>query len=152
VAERLDPRRLEAWRSLLIAHRRLLDRLEDDLRAGHGLSISEYEVLMLLGQAAGGRCRMGELAGHLLVSPGGVTRLADRLEGAGLLRREPCPTDRRSIELVLTAEGRRRLRAAARDHLRGVARHFGAHLTDDDADALARILGPMAAPPAVPAG
>ncbi len=145
VADRLDTRRLEAWRALLGAHRRVLDRLEDELRAGHDLTIAEYEVLMHLGQAEAGRCRMGELARHLLVTPGGVTRIADRLEADGLLRREPSPTDRRSIELVLTGEGRRRLRAAARDHLRGVAEHFGAHVSDREADSLARILGRLAA-------
>ncbi|MGH8991324.1 MAG: MarR family winged helix-turn-helix transcriptional regulator [Acidimicrobiia bacterium] len=142
---RLDDRHLEAWRALLTAHRRILDRLEHELRTDHGLSLSEYEVLMLLGQAEGNRCRMGELARHLLVTPGGVTRLADRLESAGLLCRRPCPTDRRSIELVLTPEGRRRLRAAGPDHLRGVARYFGVHLSDDEADSLTRLLGRVAA-------
>ncbi len=95
---------------------------------------------MTLGQAEGGRLRMGELARRLLVTAGGVTRLADRLEEAGLLCRQPCPGDRRSIELVLTPQGRRRLRAAAREHLRGIDEHFARHLSDDEADTLACLL------------
>ena len=128
----------------MLAQRRVLERLEGELRAGHDLTLSEYEVLMNLGQAEGGRLRMGELARRLLVTAGGVTRLADRLEEAGLLCREPCPDDRRSIELVLTPEGRRRLRAAARDHLRGIDEHFARHLSDDESDTLAGLLARVA--------
>jgi DNA-binding MarR family transcriptional regulator len=84
---------------------------------------------------------MGELAGSLLLTPSGVTRLVDRMEAEGLVQRQQCPSDRRGWHAVITTAGRARLRSAAPVHMRGVERHFGRHLTDQEADVLADVLG-----------
>jgi len=66
---------------------------------------------------------------------------------AGLVRREACPTDRRSMYATLTAKGKRALAQARPVHLRGVAEHFGRHLSDDEAKTLTAALGRMVASP-----
>ncbi|TML38127.1 MAG: MarR family transcriptional regulator [Actinobacteria bacterium] len=99
---------MDAWQALLLAQRALLDRLEDDLRREHGLPLSSYEVLLFLSRAPGRRLRMHELAESVLLTPSGITRLVDRLEGEGLVSRESCPTDRRGSFVVLTEAGRAR--------------------------------------------
>ncbi|MFN2556755.1 MAG: MarR family winged helix-turn-helix transcriptional regulator [Nitriliruptorales bacterium] len=127
---------MEAWKALLETQRALLDRLGDELRDEHGLPLNWYDVLVQLGRAPGRRLRMNELAAAVLLTPSGLTRLVDRLERADLVRRERCPTDRRAAEVVLTDEGRERLRGASPTHLRGIERHFAQHLSDDEAETL----------------
>ena len=144
MASKPDGRRLDAWQALLLAQRALLDRLEDDLRREHGLPLSSYEVLLFLSRAPGRRLRMHELAESVLLTPSGITRLVDRLEGEGLVSRESCPTDRRGSFVVLTEAGRARLRQAGPTHLRGIQEHFGRHLTDAEAETLACALSRLA--------
>jgi DNA-binding MarR family transcriptional regulator len=141
MAAKLDERRLGAWRALLASHAALVGRLGEELQEEKGLPLPWYEVLLWLGQAPEGRMRMGELADSLLLTPSGVTRLVDRMESEGLVQRQQCPSDRRGWNAVITPAGRTRLRAAAPVHLRGVEQHFGRHLSDDEADLLADILG-----------
>jgi len=141
VAEKLDERRLAAWRALLASHAALVGRLGEELQEEKGLPLPWYEVLLWLGQAPDGRMRMGELADSLLLTPSGVTRLVDRMEADGLVQRQQCPSDRRGWNAVITAAGRARLRAAAPVHLRGVERHFGRHISDEEADLIADVLG-----------
>ncbi|MBV8979703.1 MAG: MarR family transcriptional regulator [Acidimicrobiia bacterium] len=140
MAEKLDERRTAAWRAFLASHAALVGRLGEELQEEKGLPLPWYEVLLWLGQAPEGRLRMGELAGSLLLTPSGVTRLVDRMEADGLVKREQCPSDRRGWNAVITAAGRSRLRSAAPVHLRGIEQHFGRHLSDDEADVLADVL------------
>src|SRR5436305_12544159 len=133
VAEKLDDRRLAAWRALLASHAALIGRLGEELQEEKGLPLPWYEVLLWLGQAPDGRMRMGELADSLLLTPSGVTRLVDRMESDGLVARQRCPSDRRGWHAVITPAGRARLRAAAPVHLRGIQRHFASHLSDEQA-------------------
>jgi DNA-binding MarR family transcriptional regulator len=140
VAEKLDERRLAAWRALLASHAALVSRLGEELQDEKGLPLPWYEVLLWLNQAPDGRMRMGELAESLLLTPSGVTRLVDRMEADGLVQRQQCPSDRRGWNAVITAAGRSRLRSAAPVHLRGVERHFGRHLSDEEAELMADVL------------
>ncbi len=141
----LTEQQLAAWTGFLKAQRRVLDQLERELRAEHDISLSEYEVLLHLGRAPANRLRMGELAARVLVTPSGLTRLADRMIKGGLIARESCPSDRRGYFLALTPSGRARFKAARPTHLRGVQQHFVRHLGADGAAvaaALDRIANP----------
>ncbi len=122
--DRLDERELGAWRGLLRAHAALTRALDAELTAAHGLSLSSYEVLLLLADAPAGRMRMAELADSALLSRSGLTRLVDRLERSGLIRREPCPSDLRGAHAVITEPGRDLFGSARRTHLAGVRRRF----------------------------
>jgi DNA-binding MarR family transcriptional regulator len=75
----------------------------------------------------------------VLLSPSGVTRLADRLVAEGLVIKRRCAEDRRGSWAAITGAGLERLHAARRTHLAGVRRLFLAPLTDGDQDALAQI-------------
>ena len=118
-----DPR-LAPWRAFLLAHARVVRRLDEELRAEHDLSVAEYDALLNIAEAPGRRLRMRRLADQVVLSKSGVTRLIDRLVADGLVERSSCTTDARGAEAVLTEAGLRRLRAASRTHLRGIADHF----------------------------
>ena len=101
---------LEAWQALLNAHAVVVSRAEAALAAAGLPPLAWYDVLWSVRSAPNERRRMGDLAGHVTISRGGLTRLVDRIEAAGLLRREACATDRRGYDAVLTPEGRAMLR------------------------------------------
>jgi DNA-binding MarR family transcriptional regulator len=83
---------------------------------------------------------MKDLAASIVLSKSGLTRVVDRMVGAGLLTRESCPSDRRGYEAVLTPEGERAFEEAYPVHLEGIRRHFSSHLSDEEAQALAKSL------------
>lgn len=141
MAGKPDDRRLDAWRALLATHAALVDRLSEELEEERDLPLPWYEVLLFLNLAPDGRLRMGELAGSLLLTPSGITRLIDRMEDKGLVQRQQCPSDRRGWHAVITPAGRSQLKVAAPVHRRGIEEHFGRHLSDEEADVLADTLG-----------
>jgi DNA-binding MarR family transcriptional regulator len=123
-AHTLTPAELAVWRDFLRAHAAVTRALEEELEAARDLPLSWYDVLVQLVEAPGRRLRMAELAGRVLLSRSGLTRLVDRLVRAGLVTREPCPDDARGTFSVLTDLGYERLRDAAGVHLSGVQRHM----------------------------
>jgi DNA-binding MarR family transcriptional regulator len=139
----LDEGQQAAWVAFLRAQRRILEQLEAELRTEHELSLSEFEVLLHLSGAPRTSLRMKELAANVLLTPSGLTRLADRMVRQGLIAREQCPNDRRGYFLTLTPAGQARFDAAAPTHFRGVEEHFARHL-GDDAGAVAGALGRIA--------
>ncbi len=138
---RPDDLHLAAWRSLLEAHAAVTDLLERELEQERGLALSKFEVLLQLADAPDGRMRMLELAESVLLSKSGLSRLIDRMEDAGLVRRERCPSDRRGAFAVITEEGMGILGRAAPVHLRGIQQHFARHLDDEEVRVLAKLLG-----------
>jgi DNA-binding MarR family transcriptional regulator len=118
-----------AWGGFLRVRAKIVRKLDAELRQAHGLPLSSYEVLLHLSWAPGHRMRMGELAESVLLTLSGVTRLVGRLEREGLVRREPCPEDRRGAYAILTAVGVDRLGEAHPTHLSGVHRLFLEHFS-----------------------
>jgi len=137
--ELLDRAELGAWRGLLRVHSRMTKALDAELIADHGISLSSYEVLLFLADAPDGQLRMSELADGVLLSRSGLTRLVDRMERDGLLRRERCEDDARGFNALITAEGRELFQSARRTHLDGVRELFLSHLSDDELRTLARL-------------
>jgi DNA-binding MarR family transcriptional regulator len=135
------PTKMAAWRAFLEAHARILEVLARELREEESLPLAWYDVLVQLQEAPDGRLRMQELAEAVLLSKSGLTRLVDRMERMGLVRRAACPDDRRGILAELTEAGLDTLRRTSSTHLRGVEEHFASHLTDEEAAVLARLLG-----------
>ncbi len=113
-----------AWRGLVRSTTSLLAVLDNELQAGHGLSLGDYEVLVHLSDAPDHAIRMSDLAGLLHLSPSGITRRIDGLVKNGLVERRKCPADRRGSNAVLTPLGLKTLRTAAPTHVRGVREHF----------------------------
>lgn len=123
-APTLDPATLSAWQAFLRAHARLTRLMERELVDGQGLPLGEYDVLVQLQAAPEGRLRMSQLAVQVLLSRSGLTRLVERMEAAGMVQREVCPSDARGAFAVITDGGRQRLARASVTHLRSVQRHF----------------------------
>ena len=83
---------------------------------------------------------MSELAERILHSKSGFTRVVDRMEQAGLVRRVRPEHDRRTILIVLTDHGTATMQNARRYHRDGIERHFSQHLTDNEIKTLTRAL------------
>ena len=128
----LDQEELAAWRGLLRAHAEAVRELDAELASEHDMPLSSYEVLLFLNDSEDGRIRMSELADSALLSRSGMTRLVDRLERQGLLRRERCESDARGWFAEITPEGRRAFAAARKTHLDGVRRVFLSHFSRDE--------------------
>ena len=144
VAGNLEQGHAAAWRALITSNALVLEKIERALVEAGLPPLSWYDVLLELSGAPDGRLRMSELARAVVLSRSGLTRLVDRLEGAGLLGREPDPTDRRGSYAVITAEGRTMLRRMWPVYAAGIAEHFGRHLTDEEARVIASALGRVA--------
>ena len=124
--------RIGIWRTFLLAHASLMGTLEAELQDARKMPLVWYDVLLQLVEAPGRRLRMAELADRLLMSRSGLTRMVDRLQAEGWVRREPSPDDARGMYTVLTRAGFDALREAAPVHLAGVRDHFLVHFTDDE--------------------
>ncbi|NRQ35599.1 MarR family transcriptional regulator [Nonomuraea sp. NN258] len=103
---------------------RIARHLETELLLTHGLPLASYEVLVQLAEAPDRRLRMNDLAGRVLLSRSGLTRLIDRLQRDGLVSREACPSDARGLYAVLTDRGADRLAEANPTYLRGIKSQF----------------------------
>src|SRR4051812_19672806 len=97
----------------------------------HRVSPVEFEVLMRLARSPRNRLRMTDLAGQTSLSTSGVTRVVDRMDRGGLIRREACPTDRRSSYAVITEAGLARLDEILPGHLELVQKWFIDQLSPD---------------------
>jgi DNA-binding MarR family transcriptional regulator len=117
----------------------VLDVLETELQRERDLPLSWYDVLLHLSEAPGRRLRMQQLAARLVITQGGVTRLIQRMQAAGLVTRAACESDGRGTYAVLTNHGHKVLRAAV--HLRGVQEHFLAHLEAHEVEVLRVAMG-----------
>jgi DNA-binding MarR family transcriptional regulator len=130
---------LIAWRVFLETAFALTDILDTELQAERGISLAWYDALVHLEEAPAG-CGMTELANRILASKSGLTRVIDRMEAAGLVRRERPPEDRRVVKVLITPAGLETLRAARVVHRRGIQEHFLAHLDGADLKALTAAL------------
>jgi DNA-binding MarR family transcriptional regulator len=117
---------------MLRAHAELVRELDAELAREHDMPLSSYEVLLFLNDSSEGRMRMSELADSVLLSRSGLTRLVDRLERQGLLRRERCESDARGFFAEITPEGRRAFAVARKTHLDGVRRLFLSRFSRDE--------------------
>jgi DNA-binding MarR family transcriptional regulator len=129
---------LAAWRVFLECAFALIDILDAELQDERGLTLRWYDVLVQL-EEAGGSCRMTDLAGRILASKSGLTRVVDRMEEAGLVQRERPRDDRRVILVAITPAGLEALEAARAVHRRGIDEHFVQQLSERDVAALERM-------------
>ena len=134
----LNPREMKAWRSYIIASRRLLDALDVDLDQ-HDLSMADYEVLALLSDAPSRKMRMSELAELAMVSKSRLSHRMKVMEKAGWVKREDCPDDKRGYFAVMTDKGFKAIAKAAPDHVESVRNRLLDHLTVKDQEEITRI-------------
>jgi len=118
----LDAGQQRAWRAWLDAHAHLSARLNRELQAGSGLSLSDYDVLVHLTDVPDGRLRSFELAEGLQWEKSRVSRQVARMAERGLVAKETAPEDGRGAYVTLTRAGRRAIEDAAPAHVELVRR------------------------------
>ena len=116
------------WRAYFESSLLLETRLDHDLRSTSGLSLIDYNVLLLLAEAEGHRLRMGELASQMVFSASRATYQVKSMEKRGLVLRQTAADDGRGSEAVLTATGMEALRDASPKHARTVEALFTDHV------------------------
>jgi DNA-binding MarR family transcriptional regulator len=137
------PAAVRAWTRLLRAYASTTRILSTDLQAEHGLTLNDYEALLILSHAEGRRLKRVELARGLLLTPSGVTRLLEGLEAAGLVERATCDSDLRVTYAQLTDAGAERLEAASCSHVGSIRALLEEHLSESEIDELAIALGKL---------
>jgi DNA-binding MarR family transcriptional regulator len=137
---------LDAWRAVLNAHTSVVARAEEALAAADLPPLAWYDVLWTIRRASKRRIRMAELASSLTISRGGLTKLADRLETAGLIRREPADTDGRGFYAVLTTEGNTLLRRMWPVYSRALREAFVSAISNEEARLIAAALSRVDVP------
>jgi DNA-binding MarR family transcriptional regulator len=123
MARRDDDALAAEWHQLMGRYQRLMCALDREL-AVHDLSASEFEVLQQLHGADGCSLRMTALGESAHLSQSALSRLVSRLERDGLVTRNACEQDRRSLYVALTDAGRARY-SEARPTQRKVLREEG---------------------------
>jgi DNA-binding MarR family transcriptional regulator len=132
---------LHAWIRFLRAHAALTRELSARLEADHGMTLSDYDVLVQLYYAPERALRRVDLARTVLLSASGITRLLDGLEREGWVAKKPCASDARVTYAALTAEGVRRLEAAQETHLADLDELFSRMFDEEERIQLAELLG-----------
>ena len=130
-----------AWLSFLQAHATVIRELNAELVAEHGLTLNDYEVLLRLAWEPDRRLRRVDLAGRVLLTASGITRLLEGLERQGFVRKASCASDGRVVYAELTDEGYRKLRTASRTHLDGIDRLYESRFEPEELETLAELLG-----------
>lgn len=135
-----DAARMDAWRAVVTSHAAVTERVQRALVAADLPPLSWFELLWAVKRSPTGRPRMSELAEWLTLSRGGITKLVDRLQGAGYLERVSCAEDRRSLRAALTPAGERMLEEMREVYETELARHLST-LSADEAVLVASALG-----------
>jgi DNA-binding MarR family transcriptional regulator len=131
---------LSAWRGVLNMYAAVVGAVEEALAEAGLPPLAWYDVLWAIRRAPRRRIRMAELAASLTVSRGGLTKLADRLEEAGLIRREPAEDDGRGLYAVLTAPGEQMLKRMWPVYARVLRKMFVAPIREDEAVVISEAL------------
>lgn len=129
-----------AFVALLRAHAAATRHLNQQLLGDHGLTISDYEVLLRLSRSPDRRMRRVDLAAEVLLTASGVTRLLDGLERSGYVERGACDSDRRVVYAVLTDAGAEKLAAASSSHLAQIDELFTSRLDGAELERLTALL------------
>ena len=122
----------------------LMDRLDDDLRADFGISLTEYEILVRLSERPERSMRMAQLADALAHSRSRVTHTVARMEAAGWVARSTTPEDGRGIMATMTDAGLDLIQRAAPRHVEGVRAYLVDGVDPADFLALGRVMDSVA--------
>jgi DNA-binding MarR family transcriptional regulator len=129
-----------AWALLLTAQAVLVQKIEEQLAKAGLPPLAWYDVLWGLERSAQQRQRMSDLAERVVLSRSNLTRLVDRLEEAGLVRRERSEEDRRGAYAVLTESGKALRKKMWPVYQNSIRELFEAHLSEEDAESLSAVL------------
>jgi DNA-binding MarR family transcriptional regulator len=132
---------LVAWVRFLRAHAAITRQLSARLEAAHGLTLSDYDVLVQLYHAPERALRRVDLARTVLLTASGITRLLDGLERCGWVEKKSCSTDARVSYAALTKAGAAKFEQANASHRSDIEELFGSNFTAAERKQLAELLG-----------
>ena len=135
----LSPEERETWLAYLLATRLLWGQFERDMQRGAGMPLTYYEILSVLSEHPEHALRMADISNLLQVSPSRLSHAVSRLEEAGWIRRELCPSDRRGWIAVLTEAGMATVQSPAPIHVESVRSHLFDQLTPSQIEQLGQI-------------
>jgi DNA-binding MarR family transcriptional regulator len=128
-----------AWRGLLRMNRQLNARMNRQLQDEYGISLADYDVLVVLSEAPEGRLRVFEVTDALAWEQSRVSHQLARMQRRGLIARECCAADARGAFAVLTAAGRAAIERAAPAHVEQVRELVFDGLSHDQLTALTEV-------------
>ena len=131
---------LESWITFIRSHSAITRELSAQLQREHGLTLNDYEVLLVLSHSEHGMMRRVDLAETVLLTASGITRLLEGLERSGFVCKETCASDARVSYAKLTDDGRQKLSEAAVTHLRGIDELFLGRYSGSELATLAELL------------
>jgi DNA-binding MarR family transcriptional regulator len=137
-AKWLTPSEESAWRKYIVASRRLYEALDEDL-AAHGLSLSDYEILVHLSDAKDRSLRMSDLADKTILSRSRLSHRIKYMEGKGWVERQKCDSDKRGTWAVMTTKGWNAIVKAAPDHVSSIRNRFIDQISKADQGNIASI-------------
>jgi DNA-binding MarR family transcriptional regulator len=132
---------VKAWARVVRVRDALVAAVESDLKTAGLPPLAWYDVLLELSRAEGGRLRPFEIEKETLLAQYNLSRLLDRLEREGLIRREPYLDDARGQWVVITEKGRILQARTWKVYARSIQQHIGEKLDEKAAAALAALLG-----------
>ncbi|MBA8929060.1 DNA-binding MarR family transcriptional regulator [Kutzneria viridogrisea] len=135
----LDEGEMAAWRAYRVASILLEGQLHRELADTNDITLADYEVLVRLSERPDKRMRMSQLAIEVASSKSRVSHQIARMERAGLVSRNECPSDGRGVFAALTDLGMAKLREAAPTHVRGVRSHIVDMLSPEEQQVLAQV-------------
>ena len=133
---------LRAWIQLTKCAKRIEGHVNRRFAESHATSLSRFDVLANLERCDGHAAGVTGLSRMLLASQGNITRLLDRMEQDGLVRRRPDPRDRRISGVQMTRAGETLFARLARDHEAWTDRVFDA-LDNGELKQLIGLLGKL---------
>jgi DNA-binding MarR family transcriptional regulator len=136
MAKELSKQGLEAWKGLLLAHATLVEQIDREMARANLLPLDWYDALLALEDSPDSRLKMSDLADQVLLSKSGLTRLVDRLEAKGYIRREACRADRRVAYAVLTPEGLKAREESWPTFRAAIQEYFVSQLTDHEIEVI----------------
>ena len=139
-----SPAVMRAWARIVRTKQRLQDAVERDLKHEGLPPLEWYDVLLELSRAPEGRLALKDIEREMLLAQYNLSRLIDRLEAKGLVRRLEFPGDRRRQLIEITAEGRTLRERMWPVYAASLQRHVGARITEAEAEAIFNLLGKFA--------
>jgi DNA-binding MarR family transcriptional regulator len=136
-----ESRAVDAWVRLLRGHGGMRRAVSAQLQSDHGLTVNEYEALLLLARAQDNHMRRVDLADSLQLTPSGVTRLLDNLRERGFVDKAACPGDARVTYAVLADAGREKLKEASCSHMAAIKALFEERYSPPEIEMLIELLG-----------
>ena len=128
-----------SWRLYFETSQRIRQNLEANLKERAGLTVSDYNTLLLLWEAPAHTLTMSVLARKLVFSPSRLNYRIKVLEDAGLVTKAECAEDKRAHNVALTEAGAQAFLNAGRQHRENIDEVFLSHVDDEELEVIERV-------------